>query len=342
MSFKNHLNQKRTFIIAEIGVNHNGDINLAKKMIKSASECGVDAVKFQTYVSEELVLKNAEKADYQKKNDSNESQFEMLKKLELSYDDFSQLKKYAQECGVLFLSSPFDRKSVDLLEKLEVSAYKLGSGELNNLELIEYVQSKNKPIILSTGLATLKEIKETYDFIKDKSNLFLLHCITGYPTSFEETNLNFIKTLQKEFEIPIGFSDHSPGIELSIAAVALGACIIEKHFTIDKNLPGPDHKASLNSTEFKAMVDAIRHVEVAMGDGTRKLSENELNIKKVARKSIVLSKNISKGMVIKKDMLTIKRPGTGIPPNHINEVVGKRVLKDLKSQTMLKWEDLEI
>lgn len=342
MSFKNHLNQKRTFIIAEIGVNHNGDINLAKKMIKSASECGVDAVKFQTYVSEELVLKNAEKADYQKKNDSNESQFEMLKKLELSYDDFSQLKKYAQECGVLFLSSPFDRKSVDLLEKLEVSAYKLGSGELNNLELIEYVQSKNKPIILSTGMATLKEIKETYDFIKDKSNLFLLHCITGYPTSFEETNLNFIKTLQKEFEIPIGFSDHSPGIELSIAAVALGACIIEKHFTIDKNLPGPDHKASLNSTEFKAMVDAIRHVEVAMGDGTRKLSENELNIKKVARKSIVLSKNISKGMVIKKDMLTIKRPGTGIPPNHINEVVGKRVLKDLKSQTMLKWEDLEI
>lgn len=342
MSFKNHLNQKRTFIIAEIGVNHNGDINLAKKMIKSASECGVDAVKFQTYVSEELVLKNAEKADYQKKNDSNESQFEMLKKLELSYDDFSQLKKYAQECGVLFLSSPFDRKSVDLLEKLEVSAYKLGSGELNNLELIEYVQSKNKPIILSTGMATLKEIKETYDFIKDKSNLFLLHCITGYPTSFEETNLNFIKTLQKEFEIPIGFSDHSPGIELSIAAVALGACIIEKHFTIDKNLPGPDHKASLNSTEFKAMVDAIRHVEVAMGDGTRKFSENELNIRKVARKSIVLSKNISKGMVIKKDMLTIKRPGTGIPPNHINEVVGKRVLKDLKSQTMLKWEDLEI
>lgn len=342
MSFKNHLNQKRTFIIAEIGVNHNGDINLAKKMIKSASECGVDAVKFQTYVSEELVLKNAEKADYQKKNDSNESQFEMLKKLELTYDDFSQLKKYAQECGVLFLSSPFDRKSVDLLEKLEVSAYKLGSGELNNLELIEYVQSKNKPIILSTGMATLKEIKETYDFIKDKSNLFLLHCITGYPTSFEETNLNFIKTLQKEFEVPIGFSDHSPGIELSIAAVALGACIIEKHFTIDKNLPGPDHKASLNSTEFKAMVDAIRHVEVAMGDGTRKLSENELNIKKVARKSIVLSKNISKGMVIKKDMLTIKRPGTGIPPNHINEVVGKRVLKDLKSQTMLKWEDLEI
>lgn len=340
MSFKNHLN-KKTFIIAEIGVNHNGDIELAKKMIKSASECGVDAVKFQTYVSEELVLKNAEKADYQKKNASDESQFEMLKKLELSYDEFSKLKKYAQKCGVLFLSSPFDKKSVDLLEKLEVVAYKLGSGELNNFELIEYVQSKNKPIILSTGMATLEEIKETYDFIKDKSNLFLLHCITGYPTSFEETNLNFIKTLQKEFEIPIGFSDHSPGIELPIAAVALGACIIEKHFTLNKNLEGPDHKASLNPEEFKEMVGAIRNVEVAMGDGIRKLSENENEIKKVARKSIVLNKCVKKGAILKKEMLSIKRPGTGIAPKNINELIGKTIARDLKSGTVLQWEDLE-
>ena len=334
-------NNYKTFIIAEIGVNHNGDVELAKKMIKSASECGVDAVKFQTFKSENLVTKTAQKADYQRKNTSEDSQFSMLKKLELSFEDFYELKSYASENNVLFLSSPFDKESVDLLEDLNVPAYKLGSGELNNFELIDYVQKTGKPIIFSTGMANLEEIKETYDFIDNKNNIVFLHCITGYPTCFEEANLNFIKTLKSELNIPIGFSDHSPGIELPIAAVALGACVIEKHFTTDKTLEGPDHKASLNPEEFKAMVDAIRHVEVAMGDGIRKFSENELEIKKVARKSIILNQNASCGTIIKRDMLSIKRPGTGIEPKYINDIIGKKINKDLNSETILQWDYLE-
>lgn len=332
---------EHTFIIAEIGVNHNGSVDLAKDMIKSASECGVDAVKFQTFNSEDLVTENARTADYQEENTNENSQLEMLKKLELSFDDFRELKDYALKNGVIFISSPFDVNSVDLLETLDVPLYKLGSGELNNFELIDYVQKTNKPIIISTGMATLDEIKETYDFIKNKDNLIILHCITGYPTSFEEANLNFIKTLKSEFDVPIGFSDHSPGIELPIAAVALGACVVEKHFTLDKNLEGPDHKASLNPIEFKAMVDAIRNVEVAMGDGVRKFSDNELEIKKVARKSIVLNQDISKDMIIERRMLSIKRPGTGIPPKFIDDVVGKKVIKDLKANNVLKWNYLE-
>lgn len=334
-------NDKLTFIIAEIGVNHNGSVELAKKMIKSASECGVDAVKFQTFKSEELVTENARTADYQEENTNENSQLKMLKKLELTFEDFKELKDYASKCNMIFISSPFDVNSVDLLETLDVPLYKLGSGELNNFELIDYVQKTNKPIIISTGMATLDEIKETYDFIENKDNLIILHCITGYPTSFEEANLNFIKTLQKEFDVLIGFSDHSPGIELPIAAVALGACVVEKHFTLDKNLEGPDHKASLNPKEFKAMVDAIRNVEVAMGDGVRKFSDNELEIKKVARKSIVLNQDVSKDMIIERGMLSIKRPGTGIPPKFIDDVVGKKLIKDLKSNNVLKWDYLE-
>ena len=323
--------EESTFIIAEIGVNHNGSIELAKNMIKSASRCGVDAVKFQTFRSEDLVTENAKTADYQQKNANESSQLEMLKKLELTFEDFKELKDYASKCNVMFISSPFDINSVDLLENLNVSLYKLGSGELNNFELIDYVQKTNKPMILSTGMATLDEIKETYDFIENKENLIILHCITGYPTSFEEANLNFIKTLQSEFDVPIGFSDHSPGIELPIAAVALGACVVEKHFTLDKTLEGPDHKASLNPVEFKAMVDAIRNVEVAMGDGVRR----------IARKSIILNEDVSKGMRIEKKMLAIKRPGTGIAPKYINQVIGRKVNQDLNKNAVIKWEHLE-
>ena len=336
--FSNKFHSESMFIIAEIGVNHNGSIELAKKMIKSASECGVDAVKFQTFNSENLVTENAKTATYQERNTNENSQLEMLKKLELSFEDFKQLKDYASKHDVKFISSPFDIQSVDLLEKLDVPMYKLGSGELNNFELIDYVQKTNKPMIISTGMATLDEIKETYDFIENKDNLIILHCITGYPTSFSEANLNFIKTLQNEFNVPIGFSDHSPGIELPIAAVALGACVVEKHFTLDKTLEGPDHKASLNPEEFKAMVDAIRNVEVALGDGVRKFSENELEIKKVARKSIVLNQDVNKNTIIEKEMLSIKRPGTGIAPKFINDVVDKKVNKDLKANSVLKWD----
>ena len=336
-----HFKNKNVFIIAEIGVNHNGSVELAKKMIKSASECGVDAVKFQTFNSEDLVTENAKTAGYQEKNTNENSQLKMLKKLELTFDNFKELKDYALKNNVMFISSPFDIKSVNLLEKLDVPLYKLGSGELTNFELIDKVQKTNKPLIISTGMATLDEIKETYHYIENKDNLIILHCITGYPTSFEEANLNFIKTLQKEFDVPIGFSDHSPGIELPIAAVALGACVVEKHFTLDKNLEGPDHKASLNPKEFKAMVDAIRNVEVAMGDGVRKFTDNELEIKKVARKSIVLNQDVKKGSILQREMLSIKRPGTGIPPKNIDEIIGKTVIKDLNKNHVLKWDDIE-
>lgn len=341
MLWNDNICSRHTFIIAEIGVNHNGSVELAKKLIKSASECNVDAVKFQTFNSDDLVTENTKTASYQEKNTNENSQLEMLKKLELTFDDFKELKDYALANNVMFLSSPFDKKSVDLLESLDVPAYKLGSGELNNFELIDYVQKTGKPIIISTGMATLDEVKETHDFIENKDNLIILHCITGYPTSFDEANLNFIKTLQNEFDVPVGFSDHSPGIELPIAAVALGARVVEKHFTIDKTLEGPDHKASLDPEEFKAMVDAIRNVEVAMGDGVRKFSENELEIKKVARKSIIINKDISKDTIIERDMLTIKRPGTGIAPKEINNVIGKKINKDLASGTVLKWEYLD-
>ena len=341
LSLKNNGSNRHTFIIAEIGVNHNGSIELAKKMIKSASECGVDAVKFQTFNSEALVTENAKTAGYQEKNTNEDSQMKMLKKLELTSDDFKELQSYALKNDVIFISSPFDLKSVDLLEKLDVPFYKLGSGELTNFELINHIQKTGKPMIISTGMATLDEIRETYNYIENKNDLIILHCITGYPTSFEEANLNFIKTLQKEFNVPIGFSDHSPGIELPIAAVALGACVVEKNFKLDKNFEGPDHKASLNPKEFKSMVDAIRNVEVAMGDGIRKFSENEMEIKKVARKSIVLNEDISKGTVLKREMLSIKRPGTGIPPKFIDDVVGKTVINDLNHGTVMKWEYLK-
>ncbi|MCF0225968.1 MAG: N-acetylneuraminate synthase [Methanobrevibacter sp.] len=340
MEINYDFNFDRTFIIAEIGVNHNGDVDLAKKMIKSASECGVDAVKFQTFNSNDLVSKNAKKAKYQEESNDDENQLEMLKKLELSEDDFKELKDFALDEGVLFLSSPFDKKSVDLLESIDVPVYKLGSGEFNNFDLIEYVEMCNKPLILSCGMSTFDEIKETYDFIKNKDKLILLHCITGYPTSFSEANLNFIKTLQDNFNVVIGFSDHSPGIELPIAAVALGSKVIEKHFTIDKSLPGPDHKASLNPDEFKAMVSSIRNVELAIGDGVRRLSENELAIKEVARKSIIVKTNIKKGEVLTEDNLTIKRPGNGIEPKFINKVLGRRVNKDLEADSILSFDDL--
>lgn len=341
--FYNEINRtsNHTFIICEIGVNHNGDVELAKKMIEKASECGVDAVKFQTFNSEDLVTDNAKTAQYQEKNTNESSQLELLKKLELTFDEFEELKNYALEHDVMFISSPFDVKSVDLLEKLDVPFYKLGSGELNNFELIDYIQKTNKPLILSTGMSSLDEITETYNHIKNKDNLILLHCITGYPTSFSEANLNFIKTMQKEFDVPIGFSDHSPGIELPIAAVALGACIIEKHFTLDKNLEGPDHKASLNPKEFKNMVNAIRNVEIAMGDGVRKISENEDEIKKIARKSIILNEDISKGTTIERKMLSIKRPGTGIAPNDIEKIIGKKVNRNLSANSVLKWDYLK-
>jgi len=333
--------EEEVFIIAEIGVNHNGDINLAKKMIKEAAKTGVNAVKFQTFIAEDILTENARKAKYQEKNTTEHSQLEMIKTLELSEDDFIELSEYADSNNVLFLSSPFDLKSVDLLDKLNVPGFKIGSGELNNFELLEHIESKGKPIIISTGMATLEEIQETYDFITNKDKLIILHCITGYPSKIEDANLKFITTLKSNFNVPIGFSDHSCGIELAIASIGLGACVIEKHFTTDKTLEGPDHEASLEPDEFKVMVDAIRNVEIAMGDGKRTLCESELEIKKVARKSIVAKVDISKGSILDSNMLSIKRPGTGIEPKYLKSLFGKKVKVDMKRDDLIKYDFLE-
>ena len=331
---------EKTFIIAEIGVNHNGDIELAKRMIKKASQTGADAVKFQTFVAENIISVNAKKAKYQEKNSKESSQFEMVKNLELTKKDFIELSKYAESKNILFLSSPFDIKSVDLLDDIGVPGFKIGSGEINNFELIKHIENKDKPLIISTGMSTLDEIQETFDFIENKDKLIILHCITGYPSKIEDANLKFISTLKRQFKVPVGFSDHSPGIELAIASIALGACIIEKHFTLDKTLEGPDHQASLEPDEFKAMVTAIRNVEIAMGDGERKLCESELEIKNVARKSVVANCDIPKGSILDNTMLTIKRPGTGIEPKYLKSLIDKKTKVDIKKDDLIKYDYL--
>ena len=331
---------KKIFIIAEIGVNHNGDVNLAKKMIKEAAKSGANAVKFQTFIAKDMLTKHTKKAKYQEKNSKTSLQMEMIEKLQLNKDDFFEISEYAKSNNVLFLSSPFDIKSVDLLDELDVPGFKVGSGEINNFELLESIERKDKPIILSTGMSTLDEIQETFDFIKNKNKLIILHCITGYPSKFEDANLKFINTLKEKFKVPIGFSDHSPGIELAIAAVGLGACVIEKHFTLDKTLDGPDHQASLEPHEFKAMVDAIRNVEIAMGDGVRRISDSELEIKKVARKSIVAACDIPSGSTLSDGMLAIKRPGTGIEPKYFKSLIGKKAKVDIKKDDLIKYEFL--
>jgi len=330
-----------TFIIAEAGVNHNGSLELAKKLVDVAKEAGVDAVKFQTFKTEKVVSKFAPKAEYQIKNTgNNESQYEMIKKLELTEEEFIELYKYTKEKGLIFLSTPFDFESADFLEDL-VPAYKISSTDLTNLPFLEYIAKKGKPIILSTGMATLGEIEEAVNTIKKyNEDIILLHCITNYPADFEELNLRAIKTLKEAFKLPVGYSDHSLGIYAPIAAVTLGAIVIEKHFTIDKNLPGPDHKASLNPEELKEMVKAVRLTEKALGDGIKRPTFSEEKIKKVARKSLVANVDIPKGSIIKREMVTIKRPGIGIEPKYLDVVAGKRARRDIKKDEVLRWEDI--
>lgn len=332
------------FVIAEAGVNHNGDIELAKQLIDIAVEAGADAIKFQTFKAKNVVTKNAPKADYQVKNTkSDESQYDMIKKLELSEEEFRELYRYSKSKGVIFLSTPFDFESADFLEELGVPAFKVSSTDLTNLPFLEYLAEKKKPIILSTGMGTLGEIEEAINTIKNAGNkdIILLHCITSYPAKFESLNLRAIQTLKEAFKLPVGFSDHSPGIYAPIAAVALGAVVIEKHFTLDKNLPGPDHKASLNPNELKEMISAIRLIEKALGDGIKRPTPEEEEIKKVARRSIVVKVDIPKGAIITKEMITFKRPGTGLPPKYHNEIIGKRARRDIRADELIYWWDVE-
>ena len=324
------------FIIAEAGVNHNGSVELAKKLIDAAKDAGADAVKFQTFKTENVVVKDAQKAEYQKETTGEGSQYEMIKKLELTEEDFRELADYAEKKDIMFLSSPFDKESVDLLHELDVPAFKVGSGEITNLPLLRYIAKKEKPIILSTGMSTLGEIEEALDVIRSEGveDIILLHCVSNYPARIEDVNLRAMGTLKQAFKLPVGFSDHTLGITAPIAAVALGACVIEKHFTLDRNLPGPDHKASLEADELKEMVKAIREVEKALGDGIKRPTKEEEEIKKVARRSIVAKVDISKGAIITEDMLDVKRPGTGIEPKYLKFIIGRKTKEDIKRMSL--------
>jgi len=331
------------FIIAEAGVNHNGSIALAKKLVDAAKNAGADAVKFQTFKTDRVVTRHAEKADYQKRADPNESQYEMLKKLELKDAEFRDLFDYAKKKGITFLSSAFDKESVDLLGDLGVSAFKIASGEITNLPLLEYIAKKKKPIILSTGMSTLGEIKDALSAIRHNGteDIILLHCVTSYPAKKEDSNLKAIESLKQRFRLSVGFSDHTLGITIPLAAVALGAVLIEKHFTLDKRLPGPDHMASLEPDELVEMVSAIRDVEKALGKGSRRLTQEEKEIRKKVRRSIVAKEKILKGTVITEKMLDFKRPGTGIEPKHLDRIIGKKAKKNIGPDELIAFKNVE-
>ena len=313
---------------------------MAKKLIDVAVEARADAVKFQTFKADLLVTKDANKADYQKQCTSSKTQYEMLKKLELPEKDFFNLAQYAEKKGITFLSTPFDCASADLLEEINVVAYKISSGDLTNHPFLKYVAVKKKPVILSTGMGTLSEVSDALSVLKNAGaeEIILLHCTTDYPALFNEVNLRAMKTLECAFKLPTGFSDHTTGIIASVAAVAMGACLIEKHFTLDKASDGPDHKASLDPIELKELVSAIRNIEKAMGNGIKVPSENEEKIKTVARKSIVAKKNIVAGTIVDESMLDFKRPGTGLEPKYLHLLINKKIKKDVMKDERISWE----
>ena len=330
---------KPVTIIAEIGVNHNGDIELAKKMILEAKRCGADIVKFQTAKLEKLVTRYAQKAEYQIENTgSNDSQFDMLKKLLLSYNDFSFLEKFCIDNSIQFLSTPFDCDSIDFLNSFSMPFWKVPSGEITNYPYLVKLAKTKKKVVMSTGMSTMDEIEAAVNLLRENGTeeIVLLQCNTQYPTEPEHVNLRAMNTLKEEFQVEVGYSDHTKGIEMPVAAVALGATIIEKHFTLDKNMEGPDHRASIEPEEFKAMVEAIRNVEQALGTNEKVVSESEKNNRNVARKSIVAAKEIKKGDTFDENNLTTKRPGNGISPMRWNEVIGCIANRDYTIDEMIE------
>ena len=328
------------FIIAEAGVNHNGSIKLAYKLIDVASASGVNAVKFQTFKAENLVSKNAQKAEYQKQTTNpSESQFNMLKKLELDANAHRRLIDYCDKKDIIFLSTPFDYESIELLNKLKLQIFKIPSGEITNLTYLRHIGSLNKKVILSTGMSNLKEIGDAIKILINagtlKENITVLHANTMYPTPMEDVNLRAMQTIQNKVDVAVGYSDHTLGIEVDIAAVAMGATIIEKHFTIDKTMDGPDHKSSINPEELKAMVSSIRNIEKALGSSIKKPSKSEKPNIIMARKSIVASKSIKKGELFTENNLTTKRPGTGLSPMEWDSVIGKVAKRDYQIDDLL-------
>jgi len=335
----------KTLIIAEAGVNHNGSLDLAKKLIDVAAEAGADFVKFQTFTAEKLVSPVAVKATYQKKNfeTQDDSQLNMLKKLELDEDKHRTLIAYARQRGIAFLSTAFDLESVDLLDALGISVFKIPSGEMTNLPLIQKIGSLSKPMILSTGMCNLADIEAALDALYKvnvkREDITVLHCNTQYPTPMEDVNLRAMQAIAHAFDVAVGYSDHTTGIEVPIAAVALGATVIEKHFTLDQNLPGPDHKASLEPSELIAMVKGIRNIEKALGSPVKQPSASEKPNILVARKSVHLAVKKLKGDAILEQDLIMLRPGDGISPMHYETVVGRQVTRDLPEGHKLEWND---
>jgi N-acetylneuraminate synthase len=331
------------FIIGEAGVNHNGDIQLAKKLVDAAISAGVDGVKFQTFKTEDLTTRHAEMAEYQVDNiGKSSSQFEMIRKLELDYDAFNELQRYCSRKGILFLSTPHTSDAMRFLDSI-VPAFKIGSGDLTNLPFLEELADLRKPIILSTGMSTLEEVRDAVTTILGRGNedLALLHCVTNYPAVMEDMNLRAIETLRNEFKLLVGFSDHSTGFAASIAAVSLGAVILEKHFTLDRTLPGPDHKASLDPVQLKEYVKTVRETQISLGNGIKKPAPCEIPIKDVARKSLIASRDIDSDTVLEEAMISIKRPGSGISPRFLSELIGKRTKVDIKNDTLFSWDMLE-
>src|SRR3989338_3390260 len=330
----------KVFIIAEAGVNHNGSLEIARRMVDAAVDANADAIKFQTFKAEEVVSKFAAKAEYQRKTtNADESQLEMIKKLELNADAHKGLIKYCRKKNIIFLSTPFDLDSIDLLNNLGLEIFKIPSGEIINLPYLRKIGGLKKRIILSTGMADMGEIEDALDVLTasgtPKEDITVLHCNTEYPTPFEDVNLNAMLTIRDAFKVKVGYSDHTLGIEIPIAAVALGARVIEKHFTLDKNMQGPDHKASLQPHELKNMVAAIRNVEKALGQGIKKPSPSESNNIPIARKSIVAAKSIKASEIFTADNLTVKRPGTGISPMRWDEIIETKAKRDYQEDELI-------
>lgn len=333
---------RKVFIIAEAGVNHNGSIRIARKMVDIAASCGADAVKFQTFCAGAVASKYAPKAGYQKMaaGRSGGGQLDMLKKLELDAAAHRELLSYCRKKGIVFISSPFDLDSVELLARMGLKILKIPSGEITNLPYLRKIGSLGKKLIISTGISTLKEVKDALDILVKsgarKRDITVLHCNSEYPTPFGDANLTAMLTMKNALGVKTGYSDHTQGIEAAIAAAALGASVIEKHFTLDKNMNGPDHKASLDPAELNAMVKAIRNVEVALGAGVKEPSSSEFKNLSMIRKSIVASRPIRRGEILTRDNLAVKRPGTGISPMKWDKVLGRRAKRDFKSDEALK------
>lgn len=331
----------KTFIIAEAGVNHNGSIAIARRLIDIAKEAGADAVKFQTFKTEKLLSKTAPKAQYQSETTGKEgSQFEMLKKFELSLKAHRQLMSYCHKRKIVFLSTPFDLESIDLLNSLGLEILKIPSGEITNLPYLRKIGSLRKKIIISTGMADLKEIKGALKALMEagteKEDMIILHANTEYPTPIEDVNLNAMLTIRKTLKVKVGYSDHTLGIEVPIAAVALGAAVVEKHFTLDRKMEGPDHKASLEPHELKAMVKAIRNIEKALGDGIKKPSVSELKNKIIVRKSIVAARSINKDEILSEENITVKRPGVGISPMQWDKITGTKAKRNFAEDELIE------